>query len=172
MAVATPLLTGGLSALAGRARWSARVFAWDSLAYNVAGLTGPAVVTVVALVAPPTWAMVALGGCGGRAPLTTPAPPIPGASRGGRRAGGGSAAPTGRALAASVRAIAADPELRAVTTSTTVACAAIGGLSFSLVAATTALGRPPGDAGIALTASAVGGLVGSLVMTRRPPPRR
>ena len=61
MAGVEPLLNGGVSAIAGRGAWSTRVFAWDSLAYNVAGLGGPAVVTVVAIVASPAWALVALG---------------------------------------------------------------------------------------------------------------
>ena len=48
MAGVEPLLNGGISAIGGRGAWSTRVFAWDSLAYNVAGLGGPAVVTAVA----------------------------------------------------------------------------------------------------------------------------
>ena len=60
-----PLLTGGVSAIAGGAAWSTAVFAWDSLAYNVAGLAGPAVVTAVAVLASPAWALVALGVGGG-----------------------------------------------------------------------------------------------------------
>jgi hypothetical protein len=162
MAVAAPVLTGGLSALAGRARWTERVFAWDSLAYNVAGLAGPAVVTVVAIVTTPAGALIGLGACCGVASVTSRGLTAP-------------AAPTRAApppsLAAGGRAIATDPVLRAVTTSTTVAFAAMGGLSFALVAATTALGRSPDDAGIALTVSAAGGLLGSLLMTRRAAPR-
>ena len=51
--------------------------------------------------------------------------------------------------------------------STTVAFAALGGLSFAVVAAVEALGRPAADAGLVMTTAAVGGLVGSLAMTRR-----
>ncbi len=163
LALAAPLLTGGLSALAGRAAWSPRVFAWDSLAYNVAGLAGPAIVTLLALVASPAWALVGIGAACAVAAVTSLGLTAP--------ATAGRAPPLRRTLAAAVRVIGTDPALRAVTASTTIAFAALGGLSFALVAATTALGRPPGDAGIALTASAVGGLLGSLLMTRRGAPR-
>ena len=61
IACTEPLLNGGLSAIAGRGPWSTRVFAWDSLAYNIAGLGGPVLVTVVALAASPAWALAALG---------------------------------------------------------------------------------------------------------------
>ena len=61
LALTAPLLTGGLSALAGRAAWSPRVFAWDSLAYNVAGLAGPAIVTLGRAARAAGWTLVALG---------------------------------------------------------------------------------------------------------------
>jgi MFS family permease len=163
MAVGTPVLTGGLSALAGRSEWSPGVFAWDSLAYNSAGLAAPAVVTLVVALASPAWALVALGIAGAMAAVTSLGLMTPAAAR--------PSVPPHHTLAAAGRAIVGDPALRAVTASTTIACAALGGLSFALVAATTALGRAPGDAGIALTATALGGLVGSLAMTRRPAPR-
>jgi MFS family permease len=163
MAAGAPVLTGGLSALAGRGEWSRRVFAWDSLAYNAAGLGGPAIVTVVVALASPAWAMVTIGMACAAAAVTSLGLTTPVAAR--------PTVPLHRTLAAGGRAIVGDPALRAVTTSTTIAFAALGGLSFALVAATTALGRPPGDAGIALTVSAVGGIVGSLAMTRRPAPR-
>jgi hypothetical protein len=164
LALAAPVLTGGLSALAGRAAWSPRVFAWDSLAYNVAGLAGPAIVTLVAWWAAPAWTLVALAvACAAAAltslGLTTPMAPRP-------------ATPIHRTLVDAGRAIVGDRALRAVTVSTTIAFAALGALSFALVAAVTALDRPPGDAGVALTVCAAGGLIGSAVMTRRPSPRR
>ena len=104
LALTAPLLTGGLSAIAGRTAWSPRVFAWDSLAYNVAGLAGPAIVTLVALVAPPGWTLVALGAACAMAAVTslgrtTPTTPRP-------------AAPTHRTLTAAGRAIVDDPPLR------------------------------------------------------------
>ncbi len=143
---------------------SRRVFAWDSLAYNVAGLGGPAAVTLVAVVSSPAWALTAIGvACAAVAltslGLTTSGAPTPPAAL----------RPT---LAAAARLVADVAALRAVTLATTIAFAALGALSFAFVAATTATGRPAADAGIVLTVSAVGGLVGSLVMTRRRSPRR
>ena len=84
--MAAPLLTGGLSALAGRSAWSPRVFAWDSLAYNVAGLAGPALVTLVALLTSPAWSLVAIGAASATAAvtslgLTTPVTRAPGGTR-------------------------------------------------------------------------------------------
>jgi MFS family permease len=166
MAGVEPLLNGGVSAIAGRGTWSTRVFAWDSLAYNVAGLGGPAVVTIVAIVVSPTWALVVLGlGAAAIAVtslgLTTADAPHHGARVPGRCT-----------IAAAIRSMATDAELRGATLASTVGFAALGGLSFALVAAAQATGRQAADAGIALTVSAVGGLVGSLLMTRRRPPRR
>ena len=161
-----PLLNGGVSAIAGRGAWSTRVFAWDSLAYNVAGLGGPAVVTTVALLASPAWALVALGCGAGVIALTSVGLTV--ADEPAHR----SHVPGRRTIAAAVRLIATDAPLRGATLATTLGFAALGGLSFALVAAAEASGRRPADAGIALTVSAVGGLVGSLAMTRRRAPVR
>ena len=60
-----------------------------------------------------------------------------------------------------MRLIAADAALRSATLATTLAFAALGGLSFALVAGDGGdRAAGPRDAGIALTVSAVGGLVG------------
>ena len=68
--------------------------------------------------------------------------------------------------------IVADPPLRAVTVSTTSPSPPSAGCrSRSSRRPRRSAGRPA-DAGIALTVSAVGGLGGSLAMTRRPAPRR
>ena len=164
IACTEPLLNGGVSAIAGRGPWSMRVFAWDSLAYNIAGLAGPALVTVVAIVASPGWALATLGlACAAVAvtslglSATAPAP---------------TDTPDRRRLVPAIRLIVSVAPLRAATVSTTVAFAALGGLSFAVVAAVAALGRPAADAGFVMTAAAVGGLAGSLAMTRRPAPAR
>jgi MFS family permease len=167
MAGVEPLLNGGVSAIAGRGAWSTRVFAWDSLAYNVAGLGGPAVVTAVAFLASPAWALVVLGVGAGAMALTSL-----GLAVADEPAAGSARPPGRRTIAAAVRLMATDPALRSATAASTLAFAALGGLSFALVAATAADGRRPTDAGVALTVSAVGGLAGSLAMTRRPALRR
>ena len=71
IACTEPLLTGGVSATGGRGPWATRVYAWDSLAYNVAGLAGPALVTVVAVAASPAWALATLAVAGRRATTVT-----------------------------------------------------------------------------------------------------
>ena len=157
-----PLLTGGVSATGGRGPWATRVYAWDSLAYNVAGLAGPALVTVVALAASPAWALATLAVVGGAVTVTSLGLSVTSPAEHVR---------TGR-LGAAVRLIASAPPLRAATLATTLAFAALGGLSFAVVSATRAVGRPAADAGAVMTVAAVGGLVGSLAMTRRAPPRR
>jgi MFS family permease len=162
---AEPLLTGGLSAVAGRAPWSNRVFAWDSLTYNIAGLAGPAVVTVVAALTHPAWTLVVLGTACGAIALTSLGLTAEPSLRPAGRAGGWH-------LAAALRAIVRAGPLRSATVTTTVAFAALGGLEFALVAAVGATGRPATDAGIALTVTAAGGLVGSLAMTYRAAPAR
>ncbi len=166
MSCVEPVLNGGVSAIAGRGSWAMRVFAWDSLAYNVAGLAGPAVVTAVAVLASPAWALVALGLGAGAITLTSLGLTVaddPDRSRHG---------PGRRTIAAAVHLMASNAALRSATLATTLAMAALGGRSFALVAATEAVGRRPADAGIALTVSATGGLVGSLAMTRRRSPAR
>ena len=163
MACTEPLLTGGVSATGGRGPWAARVYAWDSLAYNLAGLAGPAVVTVVALAASPAWALAALAVAGGALTVTSLGLGVTTASE---------HVPAGGRLGTAVRLIASAPPLRSATVATTLAFAALGGLSFAVVSATQALGRPAADAGAVMTVAAVGGLAGSLAMTRRLPPRR
>ena len=163
IAVCEPLFNGGLSALAGRSHWSPRVFAWDSLAYNVAGLAGPALVTLLAIVASPAWALAAIGaGCAAIATtavgLTVDEP----AKRW---------KPSATAnLRAAVAAIGASPRLRSATLASTVAFAGFGALPMAVVAATDRLGRPASSAGLVLTLAAVGGLGGSLAMTRQRHP--
>lgn len=178
VAIAEPAFTGGISAAADRTVVEGdRVHAWDSFAYNVAGLLAPALVTVIAATAGPASATIALGGtvvAGGIVSIGLRSPPSIAQQLvdhqhvdqqhidNGRRAGIWTAA----------RAIVASAPLRAVTVSTTVAFMAFGGLTFAAVAAARAAGRSPNDAGHLFTALAVGGLIGSLVMTRRPAPVR
>jgi hypothetical protein len=162
IACTEPLLNGGVSAIAGRGPWSVRVFAWDSLAYNVAGLAGPALVTLVAVAASPGWALAALGmACAATAVTSlglSATAPTPTATADRRR------------LVPAIRLIVSIAPLRAATVSTTIAFAALGGLPFAVVAAVDRLGRPAADAGVVMTIAAVGGLAGSLAMTRRPAP--
>ena len=159
-----PLLNGGVSAIAGRGAWSTRVFAWDSLAYNVAGLGGPAVVTAVAVLASPAWALVALGCGAGAITLTSlgltvadePADRID--------------VPGRRTIAAAVRLIATRRAVaqRDARHDASASPPSAGCRSPSSRPPRRADGRPA-DAGIALTVSAVGGLAR---IARHDPPAR
>lgn len=174
VAVAEPTFTGGISAAVDRtmphdAAGATAVHAWDSFSYNVAGLLAPALVTVVAATAGPAPATGALAGCvlvGGIVSigLRTRSAEAPSAYDN----------PAGRSkgVAAAARAMLTEPTLRAVTIATTLAFAAFGGLAFAAVAAARDAGRSANDAGELFTLLAVGGLIGSLVMTRRSQPVR
>ena len=133
-----------------------RVYAWIR-SHNVAGLAGPALVAAIAVVASPAWALTVLGvtvaattvtSLGLAVTASSPEPPV-----------------AGRPIGAAVRLIATSPPLRAATLASTIAFSALGGLSFAVVSATRALGRPATDAGVVLAVAAVGGLAGSLAMT-------
>lgn len=160
LACTDPVLTGGLSATFTRWAEAAAVpthtaSAWDGVAYNIAGVAGPLLVTVVAATAGPAAALTTLG------VLVLPAavvvlggPPAPGEPAAGRRVG------------AAVRALWGDRPLRGVTLATTVEQGALGGLTIALVAAAAAHGRAAEAAGTVLTVRAVSALVSSVALTR------
>jgi hypothetical protein len=161
LAGSDPILTGGLSATFTRWADAARVpthaiSAWDGVAYNVAGVAGPLLVTVVAATAGSTAALVTL------AALIVPAaalvwadPPLP----------PGEAHP-GLRVTAALRAMWANRPLRGVTVASTVENGALGGLTIAMVAAAAAHGHAAEAAGTVLTVRAVAALAGSLVLTR------
>jgi hypothetical protein len=161
LAGSDPILTGGLSATFTRWADAARVpthaiSAWDGVAYNVAGVAGPLLVTVVAATAGSTAALVTL------AALVVPAaalvwadpPPPPGEAHPGLR------------VTAALRAMWANRPLRAVTVASTVENGALGSLTIAMVAAAAAHGHAAEAAGTVLTVRAVAALAGSLVLTR------
>ena len=125
-----PILTGGLSATFTRWADSAgsaphAISAWDGVAYNVAGVAGPLLVTVVAATAGSTAALLTL------AALIVPAagfvradPPLP----------AGEPHPGPRVIAA-LRTMWVNRQLRGVTVSTTLEAGALGGLAIAMVAA-------------------------------------
>lgn len=161
IACTDPVLTGGLSALftrwaaAGAGFTTAQMSAWDGVAYNVAGVAGPLVVTVVAATAGPVAALGVL------AVTVVPAALV---------VLGGPALPpeshTGPRVAAALRAMWADRPLRGVTVATTLEQGALGGLSIAMVAAAASHGHAAEAAGTVLTVRAVTALASSLVLTR------
>lgn len=166
--VTQPVLTGGLSAsfarLAARPSDAARIASWDAVAYNVAGLGGPALVTGLA-----AWwgATVATGALAVAIAAALPAVcgpwPVPAEDR--RRT-------TRATLLAAVRLMATRPPLRSVTAATSVAFVGVGGLAIAAAAAGRSTGGAGTDAGVVVTAIAVGALAGSLLWTRRRPAAR
>jgi predicted MFS family arabinose efflux permease len=169
VAAAEPTFTGGISAVADRATTGddgapGAAHAWDSVSYNVAGLAGPALVTALAVglgaaTSTAALAVMVLGGAMASFGLRAGDQPARGDDR-----------PTLAGVRAGVTAIRSSRRLRASTVATTVAFAGFGGVAFAAVAAAHAAGRSTNDAGLVLTSVAVGGLIGSLAMTRRAVP--
>ncbi|AEW92392.1 hypothetical protein SCATT_00210 [Streptantibioticus cattleyicolor NRRL 8057 = DSM 46488] len=160
-----PVVSGGLSSvvasLAPPGPRRARACAWDAAVYDAASVTGPALVGVVAGVVSPAAAVLLLAGAATGAAAGAVTVPRP---AGGEAADGTAARP---GVWAGLVAVWRVRELRAVTVGTSLACLATGGLTT--VAALLAAERGhPGAGGVPVTAFAVGGLAGSLVMARLP----
>jgi MFS family permease len=161
-----PALTGGLtSQLSALVRQGSlpRAFGADSLGYNISGIAGPAMAAVIAGLWQPAAALLALAGAAGLGAALLATLPIP------YRPADARPKPT---LSGGMRAIVADPVLRAVT-----AASSLGQLGFGalpVVAAVLAsLQHQLAATGWLMTAVAVGGLLGSLLWTWRPvSPRR
>lgn len=160
VACTDPLLTGGLSATF--TRWADAVgrthelSAWDGVAYNVAGVAGPLLVTVLAVTAGADAALVALAAIVAptvvfvlTGPSVATAPPD-----------------DGPRVTAALRAMWRDRPLRGVTVASTLEMAALGGLAIAMVSAAGHHGRAAEAAGTVLTVRAVAALLGSLVLTR------
>lgn len=156
-----PILTGGLSATFTRWADSAgspthAISAWDGVAYNVAGVAGPLLVTVVAATAGSTAALLTL------AALIVPAaafvwadPPLP----------AGDAHP-GLRVTAALRTMWVNRPLRGVTVASTIESGAMGGLAIAMVAAAAHHGHAAEAAGTVLTVRAATALASSFVLTR------
>ncbi|MEU8887453.1 MFS transporter [Streptomyces sp. NPDC048442] len=181
-----PIVTGGLSGLLSGLLTDAaslqRGYALDAATFNAAAVTGAAAVTLVAGAATPVVATVVLGGGAVVAALLVAALPYPPVVR---STGGPSlVADLGSGLLAVWRIV----ELRAITLATVIAFGGIGGLAMTAVllvddvddpgaaaggAAGAELGAEGGEGhfggGYLMTAFALGGLVGSLVLARWQP---
>lgn len=159
-----PLVSGGLSSLVAAlvpAERQARAYALDAAGYTAAAMVGPALATVVARFGSPGLAAGALGGAAALAVLPVVLLPV-------RRTSGPAARPGVRELADGLALLWRRPVLRGVTAGTCVAYFGIGALTVTAVL----LAGRWGDAtegGVLVTAFAVGGLCGSLLMARRPP---
>ncbi|MFI5863518.1 MFS transporter [Streptomyces sp. NPDC051546] len=158
-----PMVTGGLSSLVaglippGPAR--DRAYGWDASTYNGAAVTAPAAVSLVAAfgsAGPAMGLLAASGALAAALAATLPyAEPGRGATPGAPRAG------MGAGLAALWRV----PQLRAITSATTLAFLGLGALTVTSVLLATSLGSP-GGGGVLMTAFALGALTGSLTLGR------
>ncbi|MFF0142342.1 MFS transporter [Streptomyces sp. NPDC005227] len=159
----TPLLTGGLTSLLSdllppTAR--ARAFSLDAVSYNLAGIAGPALASVLAVTTSSAFAVVALGAgaaAGGLLVFALPLRPRPGQSPGVRTADLGNAAVL----------LLRNPPLRSLTWASGVGQFGIGALPVVCVL----LGaryQAPWAAGGLMTAMAFGSLIGSLAYAWRP----
>ncbi len=156
LACTTPAATGGLSALV--STWApptARLSVLDAAGYNTAGVAAPVTVTALATV-DVDWAFFALAAAG-----LVALPALLGAP-----SSGSTGQSTTSGLRPALLAIWSRPRLLAVTTSTTMFEAAIGGLTIAAAAAAAAHQRDASAAGVLVSAIAVGALVGSAAMTR------
>ncbi|MGW0394374.1 MFS transporter [Streptomyces sp. NPDC003042] len=158
-----PMVTGGLSSLvaglvpAGAGR--DRAYGWDASTYNAAAVTAPAAVSLVAALASAGPAMLALAASGALA--ATLAATLPYEDPGAGPSDDGPRAGLGAGLAALWRV----PQLRAVTSATTLAFVGMGALTTTSVLLATTIGSP-GASGVLMTAFAVGALGGSLTLGR------
>lgn len=164
-----PALTGGLSSQLARlvpADRLPRTYGKDSLTYNVSGIAGPAIAGTLAGLWNPAAATITLAAVAAAGAFALAITPFPARSaesdRSGTRAGGAS-------LTAGFRAILTDPVLRVVTAASSLG--QLGPGALAVVAAVLAASRGQTAAtGWLLTASAAGGLIGSLWWTWRPAP--
>ena len=161
LAATDPILTGGLSATF--TRWADAagssthaISAWDGVAYNVAGVAGPLLVTVVAATAGSTAALLTL------AALILPAAAVvwadPPLDAGGTH--------PGLRVTAALRTMWVNRPLRGVTVASTLEAGALGGLAIAMVAAAAQHGHAAEAAGTVMTVRAVAALASSLVLTR------
>lgn len=159
----TPLLTGGLTSLLSDLLPSTelgRAFSLDAVSYNLAGITGPALVSALAAVTGPASAVMALGAgavVGGLLVFALPLRPRPGQGAGPRPAG----------LGAAIVLLVRDPPLRSLTWASGVGQLGIGALPVVCVLLATQY-RAPWAAGGLMTAMALGSLTGSLAYAWRP----
>jgi hypothetical protein len=172
-----PAVTGGLTSqlpdLVGTDR-APRAFAVDSLVYNVAGMSGPAIVGVVAAVAGPGAAHGTVAGCAAVGAVGAAALP---AGRGSstrpprRVKSTGLSAGMGAGMGAGVRAVVTIRPLRSATVLSSLGQLGLGGLGVVAVGLAAAHGRASAS-GLLLTAVAAGSLVGSLTCVWHPVPAR
>jgi MFS family permease len=158
-----PAITGGLTSylpgLVGE-KQTPRAFGMDSLFYNIASTSGPAMAGALAATGGPMLAQSALAICAALGALVVTVLPI--AASNGNRAGRGNTR-----LLDGVREILGKPTLRVVTFSTSLGQLGQGALPVAVVVLATSLHHPAAS-GYLLSAIAIGSLVGTILWTWHP----
>lgn len=156
----TPFFMGGLSSFATEeVEDEHRAYAIDSLAYNLGSIGGPAIVAATAAFGSARLAMLvmaATAGIGSAAVAMTRLRPL--------------ATPVAglwRSMADGLRHIAGHRPIAVITASGAVSQLGAGGLAVAAVALTTARLGSPDQGALIVTAFAVGGLVGALLISVR-----
>ncbi|MBM7503900.1 MFS transporter [Agromyces aurantiacus] len=163
---ATPFVFGGLSSFVTEGiPDERRAYAIDALAYNLGAVAGPAAVAAAAAlgsarIATLVMAGSALLGAAGTIPLRLR--PLAGAHEPASFFG---------TIAAGFRHIATHRPLAVITASGTLSQFGAGGLAIAAVALSVARTGDPGEGAIIVTSFAIGGLLGALWNSRRPPRR-
>jgi MFS family permease len=157
-----PAITGGLTGqipgLVGTGSVP-RAFGFDSLFYNVASMTGPAIAGVVSTTVSPAVALIVLAVSAALGALCVATLPLP--ARRGRPA------PAGLGLLSGAREIVRKPTLLVVTATSTLAQLGPGALPVVVVVLAGAW-HEPAAGGLLLTVMAAGSFVGSVLCTWRP----
>ncbi|MEV7413952.1 MFS transporter [Streptomyces sp. NPDC089919] len=160
-----PVVTGGLSSLVARLVPEGpardRAYAWDAVTYNAASVSAPGAVGLLASLG---WGGAAMGVLAGSAALAAVGAGFLPYGRPGA-AGTPAAAPARAGVSTGLTALWRVPELRAITTATTVGFLGIGALTTTAVLLAGHLGGT-GSGGVLMTAFALGALAGALGLTR------
>ncbi|GIJ43956.1 MFS transporter [Virgisporangium aliadipatigenens] len=157
-----PLATGGLSSLLKElvpAKRRPRAYSFDVLTYNTAGIVGPAFAALLAAridARPAALVAAAVAACGALLVLTLPLR---------ERVASGPRPP----MAAGVVVLWTDPVLRAITFASSLGAIGIGVLPIAATVLATERTGDATDAGLLISAYAVGGLIGSLANARFTP---
>jgi hypothetical protein len=162
--LAAPFYYGGLSSfVTDGIPDEARAYSYDGLSYNIASVAGPGVVAVAGLVGDARAGMVsmaiaALVGAFGTLGLTMHARPLVAES-------------ALQTIVAGLRHLTRHRPIAVSTTAGTIGAFGAGGLPIAAVALSLERAGTADDAAIIVTAFAIGGLIGALIWTARPPER-